>query len=277
MTDQAIAGAEGANTSAGTPVGASAGAAANGSQAAPSSDIFAGLQNAESRQWVESKGYKALDPLVESARHADRLQSEIADLRSRALTPPGANATAEEWEAFHARLGRPDRAEGYEFRMPEGLPETMPYDGQAATAYKGWAHRYGLTPRQAQGMHDEFVRHQAGQYAAASQALAQRSQAAHDALTRVWGDRGSAGYSENLQHADRFIRSNGGDALMAELKASGLVAQSGAVLSPVLAQAMARAGRALYAEAEFVSGGHANPAKDPARTLYPNDPFASRG
>ncbi|WP_448950599.1 hypothetical protein [Labrys neptuniae] len=258
---------------AGTPADATVPPATNGSPAGGAADFLAGLRNAESRQWVESKGFKALDPLVESARHADRIQSEFNDLKAKALTPPAPDARPEEWQAFYSRLGRPDTAEGYEFRMPQGLPEGFAYDSESAKAYRGWAHEAGLSPRQAQGLHDRFVQYQAGQQGAYVQAIVQRGESAQTELVRAWGDRNSESFRANVQFADRFIHQNGGQALMGELKANGLISPDGYVLSPVLAQAMAKAGRALYAEDQFATGGVAGESRSAAETLYPVDPF----
>lgn len=101
----------------------------------------------------------------------------------------------------------------------------------------------------------------------------QRGEAAQSALVRAWGDTDSAAFRQNVEFADRFIRQNGGEALMGELKSSGLISPDGYVLSPALAQAMARAGKALYAEDQFATGGVAGGSRSAAETLYPVDPF----
>lgn len=268
MTDTATTGA----AAAGTSEGATAASATTGSQAAAASDFLAGLQSAESRAWVESKGYKALDPLIESARHADKVQSELADLKAKALTPPAPDAKPEEWDAFYARMGRPEKAEGYEFALPKDLPPELPYDAEGAKAYKQWSHEAGLTPRQAQQLHDKFVQHTAGQWQGAIAATEKAATDAHGALVKEWGAPDSAPYKANVEHADRFIRNNGGDALMGELKAKGLLAPDGTVLSPMLAQAMAKAGKA-YAEDGLATGKAAAGQRTAAETLFPTDPF----
>ncbi|MGJ4857064.1 hypothetical protein ACN6KF_003048 [Labrys sp. La1] len=269
MTDPANPGAAPAVT----PADANASPGNNGSPPGDAPDIFAGLQNAESRQWVESKGYRALDPLVESARHADKVQAEYNEFKAKALAPPANDAPKEQWDAFYAKLGRPEKAEAYEFKMPEGLPEGFAYDGESAKAYQGWAHEAGLNPRQAQALHDRFVQYQAGQQTAYAQSIVQKGETAQGELVKVWGDKASEGYKQNVQFADRFIRHNGGEALLGEMKANGLLDPDGFVLSPVLAQAMAKAGKALYAEDQFATGGAAAQPKSAAETLYPVDPF----
>lgn len=271
MTDQVTTEA----APAGTLEGTNAAAATNGSQAAASSDIFASLQDAESRQWVESKGYKDIGTVVSDARYADKLKAELGDLKAKALAPPANDAPKEQWDAFYAKLGRPEKAEAYEFKMPEGLPEGFAYDGESAKAYQGWAHEAGLNPRQAQALHDRFVQHQANAQNAYAQSLVQKGETAQGELVKVWGDKASEGFKQNVQFADRFIRQNGGDALLNEMKANGLLDPDGFVLSPVLAQAMAKAGKALYSEDQFATGGAAPQPKSAAETLYPpgNDPF----
>lgn len=196
---------------------------------------------------------------------------------SAPLALPGADAPGEAWDAFYARLGRPQSPEGYEFALPTDLPADLPYDAESAARYKAWSHAAGLTPRQAQSLHDAFVRDQAQAYARHDTAFRARGEETHRALVRDWGEPTSRAYVENLQFADRFVANNGGEALLGELKAGGLVSGEGAVLSPLLAKAMARAGRALYAEDQFVTGARPGRTPDPARTLYPHDPFLSRG
>lgn len=269
MTEEANAGA----AAAGTSEGANAAAAANGSQAAGATDFLAGLQNAESRAWVESKGIKSIDPLVESARYADGVKKELDDFKAKALTPPAPDAKPEEWNAFYAKMGRPEKAEAYDFKMPEGLPADLPYDGDSATAYKAWAHEAGLSPRQAQQLHDRFVSHQAGAYTKQIEQVGQRMEGATGELAKVWGDPSSEGFKSNVQFADRFIKNNGGEALLTELKANGLLAPNGAVMSPMLAQAMAKAGRAYAEDSSLATGAVAQGQKSAAETLYPNDPF----
>lgn len=256
---------------------ANANAATNGSQAAAASDWLSGLRDEGNRQYVETKGWKELDPLVASARHADKLASEIADLKSKTLTPPAPEAEAKEWDAFYAKLGRPEKPDGYEFKLPEGLPENLPYDAEKAAQYKQWSHQAGLTPKQAQIVHDLAAKAAVADFTKAQEALVARGEAAHGEIVKAWGAKGSDAYVQNVQFADRFIKNNGGEALLTELKANGLLSSEGVVLSPRLAQAMAAAGKALYAEDQVLSGGKVPAARDLATTLYPTDPFYPNG
>ena len=265
MTEQAAAAA----AQAGTEVKANAAPVA-GTAAVTAPEWASGLQDAGNREYIGSKGYKDLDAVITSTRHGDKVQSELADLKAKALTPPGPDAKQEDWDAFYGKLGRPEKPEAYEFKLPEGLPENFPYDGESATKFKAWAHSQGLTPKQAQGLHDSFVKGQAEQFAAITVSQTAKGDQAHAELVKVWGAKGTAPYTENVQHADRFIANNGGDGLLAELKGAGLMSPEGVVLSPVLAQAMAKAGKALYREGEFVEGGKQPGGVNPFDSKTPN-------
>lgn len=265
MTDQATTTA----APAGTVDAGSAPAATTVPATVTASDFTSGLQSAEDREWVKTKGYDKIDPLVSDARYADKLKGELSELKSKALTPPKDDATPEEWQAFYAKIGRPEKSEGYEFNVPKEMPAGLLYDGESATAFKSWAHEAGLSPRQAQTLHDRFVTHQSGLFANATDAAVKQADAAAGDLIKVWGEPDSAGFKEKVQHADLFIRNNGGDALLTELKSKGLLAPNGSILSPVLAQAMAKAGKA-YAEDGFVSGGAPTSRQSLEKRLFPN-------
>jgi len=270
MTDEAAATAATAVTGA----DASATATANGSAAVTASDPFAGLQNAESLEWIKSKGFKALDPVVESARYADKVKSEFEDFKGKALTLPLPDAKQEEWDAYYAKIGRPEKPEGYEFKLPEGLPENLPYDAERATAYKTVSHLAGLTPKQAQVVHDWAAKDAAGQFLAMKQAETKQVEAADVEIVKDWGPHDSDGYKTNLQHADRAINKLG---IMDELKAGGYLTSEGNVKMPKLAKALALVGRQLYAEDTLVTGNRASEPRDAAKTLYPVDPFYPNG
>lgn len=250
---------------------ANAAAASNGSEAAAAGAWWSGLQDEGNRKTAETKGWKDPDTAIKSYTE---LEKRLTEVSSKALTPPAADAKQEEWDAFHARAGRPEKPEAYEFKLPDGLPADLPYDAEFANQYKAWAHQAGLTPRQAQQQHDAFVKFQADAFQKSVEAHGQKMTAATANLGKVWGEPGSEGFKQNVALADRFIRNNGGEALMGELKANGLLAENGAVLSPVLAQAFSKAGKALYSEDQLVTGQSASGSRtDPAKTLYPHDPF----
>lgn len=74
--------------------------------------------NPSNRDWVKSLGVKDLDGLAKIARDNQKAA------RGK-LTVPGENATPEEVAAYRAAIGVPDKPEGYEFALPEGVTEDM--------------------------------------------------------------------------------------------------------------------------------------------------------
>ena len=268
MTDQANA----VPTQVDNAASADADAANTGTEAAAGGEWWSGLQDEGNRKIVESKGWKDPDTAIKSY---SELEKRLTDVSSKALTPPAPDAPQEQWDAFYAKLGRPEKPEAYEFKLPEDLPQDMPYDSEGAKEYQQWAHEAGLTPKQAQILHDRFARRTAGQYQQQAQAFDQRTTSATEALTKAWGgDLSSDSYKQNQQFADRFIANNGGDALMTELKANGTIAENGMILSPLTAMAFAKAGRALYKEDALITGGQSTgQSKSAASILYPEDPF----
>ena len=83
---------------------------------------------------------------------------------------PGENATAEEIERYHSKLGRPDTPEDYEFEKPE-MPEGMNEDNHMEGEFLKKAHGMGLNSAQVNDLYgwynaqtkDMFVQHQVAQ------------------------------------------------------------------------------------------------------------------
>lgn len=83
---------------------------------------------------------------------------------------PGENATAEEIERYHSKLGRPDTPDNYEFEKPE-IPEGMNYDEHMEGEFLKKAHGMGLNNKQVGELYnwyngqskEMFVQHQVQQ------------------------------------------------------------------------------------------------------------------
>ena len=220
-------------------------------------DWLAGLSE-ENRSLVEAKEWGS-DPnnLVRGYR-------ELEAHAKSTLVPPSDDASPEAWAAFYDRLGRPRTPDGYEFTLPDGVPENMPYDDTLKTQFQTWAHEAGLSPRQAAMMHDLYVQ-QAGQsFVDATEATREAVLSANDQLVKAWGDHGSESHQRNSELAARAIRQLGGDALMAELQQTGALTGKGEVMAPAIAQMLAKVGEQLYSEDTVYAGPTAskNPFAD---------------
>ena len=216
----------------------------------------AGLQVEENRALVEAKQWGSPDDAIRSYR-------ELETHASKALRLPGDNATADDWNAFYSKLGRPEKADGYELKLnAESVPQDFPYDEKSAIEFRNWAHEAGLTPRQAQTLHDKFVGYQAGAFGAAKEAAAKREGDTHRDLVSDWGDPDTSTYKQNVELMSRAVTQLGLKSALVELGALGA---DGAVRNATLAKALSKVGKELYAEdsmATTASGALSNPFSD---------------
>jgi hypothetical protein len=252
MTDQAnIVAAD-----AGTTTAADAAAGTNGAQTAVATDIFASLQDAESRQWVESKGYKELGPVISDARYADKLKAELGDLKAKALTLPGDDAKPEDIDAFFQKLGMPEKAEGYDFKMPEGLPADLPYDADFAKEFKAAAREARVPAKQAQALHDFYVKTFAAKMQAGAEAQAkakaEAEKLAHAELSQTWGAPDSDTHKEKIGFVARALEGAG---IKDEAVRMGIMDEQGFTAYPKMAQFLALAGERLFREGTHHVGG----------------------
>lgn len=210
----------------------------------------------EAKKWAGEDGSIDLNKITEGYRN---LESHA----SKALKVPGEDATAEDWNAFYTKLGRPEKPDGYEIKLnPETVPEDFPYDEQGAIEFRNWAHGEGLTPRQAQGLHDRFVKWQADQFSAMKEGALKREGEAHRAIVGEWGEPETEGYKRNLELASRAIVQLG---LKDALVEGGALSQDGAIRNVAIAKAFSKIGKELYGEdtlATNANGVLANPFSD---------------
>ena len=220
-------------------------------------DWLAGLSE-DNRSLVEAKKWGS-DPnqVVKGYR-------DLEAHASKALVPPGSDAGPEDWDTFYGKLGRPETPNGYEFQLPDGVPENMPYDDTIKTQFQNWAHEAGLTPKQAAIVHDRYMQSAAEMYTEAVEETATTVTRAHDQLVKDWGDPESASYKRNLELAQRAIRQLGGDDLRDELARFGFITQRGEAASAKITQMLAKVGEQLFAEDTVYAGPTAssNPFAD---------------
>jgi len=235
---------------------------AGGERSAPATSSLFDSLGEDNRRVAEAKGWDSADKIVESYRN---LETKIGD----SLRPPADDAPAEEWQAFYGRLGRPDHATDYEFKMPGGLAEDFPYDSESATRFGAWAHEAGLTPRQAQSLHDRFVQDLNGQFTARDQGTEDAASQAHDALVELWGEPATERYQRNVELSDRALRELGGPELAQSLRDRGALSEHGEILDPAIASMLQKAGERFCGEDRvFGANGRAhNPFSSPTENI----------
>ncbi len=228
-------------TGQGTPGGGTGGAAAGGAGAS-----FLDSLPADIRGDVAFKDIKDVGALAKAYLHGQKL---IGRDPTTVLALPAANDDNAAWDAVYARLGRPDKPDGYQLADVAGFQA----DAALRDKFLDTAHKAGLSARQANALYAWYG--QANVEAAAASAAQQRAagQAAVTALRQEWGQ----AFDEKTLDARTAVRHYGGDALVA------LLDQSGLGDNPVLARAFAQAGAALR-EAKIVGGESGQRSFSPA-------------
>lgn len=232
-------------------------------QGSTGSDVnwVAGLREEDNRTLVEAKQWKSADDAIKSYR-------DLEAHAGKAVTVPGADATAEDWNAFYGKLGRPESPDKYELKLnTEAVPQDFPYDEKSAIEFRTWPHEAGLSPQQAQSLHDKFVGQQAGVFTSTLEQRAKAEGDAHRAITSQWGDPDTDGYKHNLEYTSRAINQLG---LKESLVKGGILSSQGSVLDPTVAFALAKVGKEMYGEDSTVtnaSGSLNNPFSDEHENL----------
>lgn len=130
----------------------------------------------ESKQYVETKGFKDVGALVGAYQNAEKA------IGSRVAWPKDEN-DADGWNAIYARMGRPEKPEAYTlegYKAPEGGIDLMPWFQQTA-------HKHGLGERQFRGVMGEFLQEMKRIGDAEAAEYAQIVKAQEDAVTKAWG------------------------------------------------------------------------------------------
>lgn len=235
-----VAAADGGAPAGAPPPGDGSAAAPNGSGNGGAPDPFAGLDTG-TRDWAGKKGYKSMQDIASAALNAESLIGKSVQL-------PGADAKPEDWNKFYGRIGRPEKSDGYEFKLPDGVPKEMPYDGEFASAFKPVAHQLGLTAKQAAGVHDFYVNAQGQAFGKSGEATAKALSDATTAMEARWGASDSEGFKTNVAGAARALKNLG---LEDSFNRAGLLVKIGdqtAIGDPALAFALAEIDAKLYRE-----------------------------
>lgn len=253
MQDQGTNGSVGAGAAgqAGNPAATTLSTGGEGSNPGGGAAWWSGLQDEGNRTLAQTKGWQAPDDAIRSYKE---LEGAYGKLAGEALKVPGADASPEQIDAFHRRLGRPDAPDGYQFTMPEGAPDNLRYEQKDADRLRQVAHKAGLNPQQAQSLHDAMVTSYAETVQAQAAQVVKAEADATKALEQAWGAPDSTGFQRNAQLADRAIRQLGGTDLKAALMRTGALGPAGEVREPAIAVMLAKVGAQLFTEDTLYAG-----------------------
>lgn len=196
--------------------------------------------------WLQNRGYdklgekEALDALLKQTRSLESLRGVPAD---RLLTLPQDMTAENALDAVYARLGRPEKPDGYGFKPAE--------DGNDAD-YVTWisdlSHGLGLNPKQAEKLNLALRDTVAKSSSAEAEAAKIKSESEFAALKAEWKDT----YDLNFQIAQDTARKLGvtdeqSDALEAALGSS-------AALVKLFAKIGVKSGEAPYVNGDAARG-----------------------
>lgn len=168
------------------------GAAAPEGQAtdATTNDFLSTIENTDLKSWAETKGITNGEQALSSYHNLEKVFG--ADKAGRTVTLLGDEPSAEDFSAFHNKLGRPEEAKSYGFNVAEGQDSTF------SDAAKAKFHEIGITDRQGIELNDWFN----GQAGAATEAgentAAENAASAEASLRKEWG----AAYDKNVAAID---------------------------------------------------------------------------
>lgn len=235
------------------------GGAAEGS-AASASDLLSGLDR-DSRNWIDANGIggesteEILSGLVTKSR-------EMESLIGRSVRLPGEDATDEDVAGFYDRVTerlRPQDPSGYEYTLPEGMPEDMPYDADFVDAWRQFSHEMKLPSQVSSKAHDWFMQNAAKavevQWQQSQRAYDDKLRAASGTLEESWGRAGSETFKANQEYFHKAVNALGGEDLMQELQGAGLIDEFEQITAPHLVMALSRIGRDHLSEDHMATGG----------------------
>lgn len=196
---------------------------------------------------VQTKGWKGPADAVKSYTE---LESTLG--RDRVVLP-GKDAKPEEWDAVYAKLGRPATPDAYGFKPPQGIPEGV-YDPKFASWAQTAFHKAGLSPRQAQAVHDEFVRMSIEGHNARVGEIKSKGDAGEAELRKEWG----ADYDKHVEAGRRAAKALG-------VEAEDLDRIESAIGMPKLLKLFANVGGRMGEDTAVGAGGGG--LRDPAGEL----------
>ena len=136
------------------------------------------IQDPAIKELMQQKRYDDPQSLATAYYHANRMISG-----DRVITLPGADAKPEDWDAIYTKMGRPAKADDYQFKFPDG---TKP-DENMVTFAKNMFHTLGLDPTRAQKGVDMWEAWAKEQTAKISDATTRQEAADLEALKQPFG------------------------------------------------------------------------------------------
>jgi hypothetical protein len=127
---------------------------------------------------IAAKGWKGPGEALESYSGLEAM------LGQDRIALPGKDAKPADWERVWTKLGRPEQPDGYAFAKPEGFAG---YSDDFAQAFRGEAHKHGLSAKQAAAVHDWWVGRAQESLGTAEQERSAAASALKGEIDAAWG------------------------------------------------------------------------------------------
>jgi hypothetical protein len=147
--------------------------------------------------------FTSVDSLIKSYRTLERMNSN-----GNKVALPGENATAEEWEAFHAKIRGVAKEDDYAVAVPDELKGVV-MDDAAIKKFKGAMFKAGAPAKAVEAAAKYYFETVGQQIAAENQARQKAHADTVTALESEWGGKGSPKYQEQLGLAEKGAAASG--------------------------------------------------------------------
>lgn len=145
--------------------------------------------------YITNKGWDNPVKAIESYRNLEKFAGGSKSL----LEIPDPDADDAKMGEFYNRLGRPESPDKYNIKPPEdGDPELTEW-------FKGTAHKYGLTSKQATSLYNDWNQMAAGKGQAIAAEAQQNSEKEITVLKKEWGQ----GYEKQIDMGKRAVAALG--------------------------------------------------------------------
>jgi hypothetical protein len=125
--------------------------------------------------------YKSMGDLLKSHKNLESMLGK----KDRVAVIPDEKSTPEEWQSYYAKIGRPEKPDGYGIQVE--MPEGMPWDNEFQTKMLGVMHEQGLSKKQAESLMAAYVAEQGGKFSQFQEQASLARKSGEEYLKKEWG------------------------------------------------------------------------------------------
>lgn len=231
--------------SAPVPDGAIVDGSSNGS-----SSVLEGLEG-DSLQYAQKNGITSIGEAITKSR-------ELEKLIGNSLRIPGQDASSDDVAAYFDKATKqfmPETAEGFEFAMPEKMPDGMEYNGDFVGRFKEGMLARGVPPQLASKVHDWFMEDVLiPDFENGLNDYQSRVDGSNSLLEKTWGAKDSQEFRAGQEHVLRAIEELGGDGYKQALIEAGVIDDQDNILNASLLIPLAKISEKFLSEDSLVNG-----------------------